>query len=551
MGNEKEKRQAPLQATLYGFPVYYRIENRAGKETLILSYRSMDSGKIEYEASPVRVRGWNEMTKGCFSAEPKNALMLEALLEKTKAVSRFCVGFVGIGSAAEAVKNEDREEEIQKMLNLRREHRKSQFLPLGILLLADWDEYLEFNQAKKSLKKATTQDRIRALKRLQHHEAYTPWPKVTPEKCSSWLALLSEHEVKSTVRLLQHLFATQKMLDSDIDDPWAGYFPVDEQKPPSQSALVAQHNERISLTDGQCAEIFRCCEEHCLSGKVDSTEFAVLLLMTAPISPEELCALEYRDFCYLRDYRSRLVLKISNKYVKQGGEQNFHLREIENEYQKRTIPMARLTAAYCETLLKKANVPSLLRDPDILKGMYVFSAVNKSRRAWPSNLENQISRYMAPWLPKSIAKSKGKKRKPITALRLLQNTALYHMSSIGYEAEEIRRMQGKAPNLVSAKSYQDFVNEAELNKLGSMTDRWIQRAYPFPPDAYQPVFGEKKIKLLLPEVVSGQSEATIKIPITPTEQDKIPAQGVAIRLSALAGLSGTISHIFEDQGGTQ
>ena len=35
------------------------------------------------------------------------------------------------------------------------------------------------------------------------------------------------------------------------------------------------------------------------------------------------------------------------------------------------------------------------------------------------------------------------------------------------------------------------------------------------------------------------------------EQDKIPAQGVAIRLSALAGLSGTISHTFDDQGGTQ
>ena len=108
-------------------------------------------------------------------------------------------------------------------------------------------------------------------------------------------------------------------------------------------------------------------------------------------------------------------------------------------------------------------------------------------------------------------------------------------------------MQGKAPNLVSAKSYQDFANEAELNKLGSLTDCWIQRAYHFPPNVYQAFFGEKKIKLLLPETVSGQSEATLRISIPPMEQDKIPAQGVAIRLSALAGLSGTISHIFDDQ----
>ena len=135
MGNEKEKLKAPLPATLYGFPVYYRIEMRAGKETLILSYRSEDTGKIEYEASPVRVQGWDAMTEGCFSAEPKNALMFEALLDKTQAVSRFCVGFVGIGSAAEAVKNEECEKEIQKLLELRREHRKNQFLPLGILLL--------------------------------------------------------------------------------------------------------------------------------------------------------------------------------------------------------------------------------------------------------------------------------------------------------------------------------------------------------------------------------------------------------------------------------
>ena len=55
MGNEKEKLKAPLPATLYGFPVYYRIEMRAGKETLILSYRSEDTGKIEYEASRSRL----------------------------------------------------------------------------------------------------------------------------------------------------------------------------------------------------------------------------------------------------------------------------------------------------------------------------------------------------------------------------------------------------------------------------------------------------------------------------------------------------------------
>lgn len=552
MGNEKEKLKAPLPATLYGFPVYYRIEMRAGKETLILSYRSEDTGKIEYEASPVRVQGWDAMTEGCFSAEPKNALMFEALLDKTQAVSRFCVGFVGIGSAAEAVKNEECEKEIQKLLELRREHRKNQFLPLGILLLADWKEYLEFSPTKMPPKEATKQDRIRALERLQRHEAYTLWPKVTPEKCSSWLALLSEHEAKSTVRLIQYLFTIQKMLDPDIDDPWAKYLPVDGRKPPSQRALVAQHNERISLTDGQCAEIFKRCEEHYLNGKVNSTEFAVLLLMTAPISLEELCALTYQDFCYLRDYRSRLTLKISNEYAERGSEQNFHLRKIENKYQKRTIPMARLIAAYYEALLRKANIPSLSRDPDVLKGMYVFSAVNKDRRATPLYLENQISRYMAPWIPKSIAKSnESKTRKPITTLRLLQNTALYHMSSIGYEAEEIRRMQGMAPKLVSAKSYQDFVNEAELNKLGSLTDCWIQRVYHFPPNVYQAFFGEKKIKLLLPEAASGQSEAMIKISIPPMEQDKIPAQGVAIRLSALAGLSGTISHTFDDQGGTQ
>ena len=112
--------------------------------------------------------------------------------------------------------------------------------------------------------------------------------------------------------------------------------------------------------------------------------------MTAPISLEELCALTYQDFCYLRDYRSRLTLKISNEYAERGSEQNFHLRKIENKYQKRTIPMARLIAAYYEALLRKANIPSLSRDPDVLKGMYVFSAVNKDRRATPLYLATKI-----------------------------------------------------------------------------------------------------------------------------------------------------------------
>lgn len=527
-------------ASLYGLRLFYRIENRGNDETLILSTRNERKSKVDYEAPPIRVKDWQKTTKNCFSAAPNSHLMLEALPKETHIVERFCVGFAGIDSAE---KSKASDEEIQKLKEKRRERRSDLILPLGILLYADKKKYLDGCGANGlPPNRDTVNDRRRAIDLLLRHEGYTIWPRVTPAKCAGWLDALSEHDRGAVSRLMKTIFAYQVSLIDGLEDPWEDYSPKQGDKKPNQNFLNSRHNERISLTDGQCAEIFKKCDMNRRAGKASITEFAVLLLMTVSISVEELCALTYGDLVYLRDFGSRMVVRIINEYAKDDGEKKNHLRRVGNKYKERFIPLTYLAAKYFEALKEKEEKRLSEGNSGSIEDKADFCAEKRERRLRPEKLAGDVLQYMMPWMPESITGAKSKKFRAQDAVKLLQKTAEQHMERNGYEEEEIRRMKGLAPLLVSAKSYMDFVNEPELNKLGAMMDCWVRRAYPCAEYVRPLNKASKRTKLLMSDRPDSQTYAVIRVSVPPMERDQIPKQGVTIRLSAQAGISGSVKY---------
>lgn len=107
----------------------------------------------------------------------------------------------------------------------------------------------------------------------------------------------------------------------------------------------------------------------------------------------------------------------------------------------------------------------------------------------------------------------------------------------------MRLMKGQRPQLVSGRHYYDRNNEAALNKIGALMDRWLGRMY-------QRDAAQQKSKSVLSAKDSSiewvaeerdcrtQVVATITIP--PVERDQIPQGGIELELSALHGMTGTI-----------
>lgn len=538
----KEKRHSAQEASLFGFPVCFRIENRNGHETLILSYRDK-AGKIKFESTPVRVNNWSEMTEKCWMPEPEKKLMLEALIGKTKAIEKFCVDALGIDAGPDAARR--KKQQVAEALKERQDFRKNEKLPLGVLLLADREKYFEYSEDENTPPSPqTVEEREKAVEQLLRHEGYQKWKEVTPQSCAKWLNRLSVHDQKAVARAMRRLFAVQKMLIPDLEDLWSKWSPVTEKKKKSHKALVKDQIEICSLTDGQCSEIVEACMKHCRSGKATIDEFAVLLLMTTIIKTAELCALYYADFTYLKDYRKRLVMRLSQDYTRQRKKKNYKLRSFANKYKTRFTPLAHLVAEYYEALRSRAR-SYLDEGEELPEKLPVFGGTNKMRHLSPKDLEKRISTYMEPWMPQKISTTQGVKA--IGAVELLQNTAEQHMRFIGYEDEEIRRMKGLAPLLTSAKSYQDFVNEAELNKLGSMTDLWLSNACSFRLESGESGKMKGKETKLYPDKTGGKTFATIQIEIQPMESGMIAQQETVLHISALHGFSGTITHLKNDK----
>lgn len=500
------KYNIPMEIPYYDFPITYRIEQRDGHPTIILSYRQ--SGKIVYEHPPRRIKDM-----------PTDRLP-DKILEK------FFRSLLSL-----ELPTEQRE----RGLLLR---RSLVTLPLAVLFAAD--SYALFYNPDLGRKKSSIEDDKRAIALLLQHEGKTPWREVTPSRCSRWMygRNLSDHMRISIKRVMRSLFLRQAEEGIVEEIPWCNYDPNAASRPKQNfRSLIRTNVDPTALTDGQCQVLLTPIDNAIQKRNVSGIDIALLLRLTLALPLEEICALNIGDFCYLRDYPNRLTVSITHQVTCADSQSSYRIRPLTDPYKIRKLPLASCVRdavnTYRSRKVASTSVSSLPLVPN---------KSNNQRHMRPDTLQKELEKRFAS-LPRQEITAKPNKHPSLH--ELLNRTAPKELPKSGFETEELNFILGKPPKLVSAKSYADYLNEAELNKLGGLQDRWLRRLWPEKPntDATELIrrLSGKNSMLRYVSSQRAHTQATIQITIPPIDPEVLPAEGIVLELGACYGCSGIVS----------
>lgn len=426
---------------------------------------------------------------------------------------------------------------------IHKQRRLTPSLPAAILLLADRNQLLGITKGAQM----TVSDKERMFRLLLGHIGHIPWTQVTVSSCMNWLPKLSAHDQRGCVRIMRRFLLGQIALGASIEEQkrgWDEYVVLDEPKANRDRAILEQNEQQV-LTDMQCRKLIQACLAQ-LETKDGDPELgiAVLLRLTLMLEPEELCALTFRDFTYLENFPHRLVVHISKSHEREKGKNNFHTRAFTDPYAHRTLPLPVLLERYYAELAERARQRAGQQDTQNLP--LISLPENRKRKRSPEQLRRDMEAFLEPWTPKRVAT--GRQLRLPTVMRLVKNTALQRMRTGGFEDEEIRRMQGKAPQSVSARHYNDFQNEEELNKLGALLDRYLNRYHQKEIATFQT---EAHDFVWHPPESNNKVRVRLTFTIQPHNPEELPKQLPEIQLGALRGLTGQIRWQTNEHGGTR
>lgn len=500
----------PIQDHFYGFSLYYRIENRQKAKAIVISHRIEDGNKprINYECKPIERQSIQRMIA---EFELAGQGLLEAL--PPEIMTQCMNDFIGLGSE-----------------DSRKRRRSIPNLTFGVLLAADKEKLIyETGEVRD---KATIDDEERILKILLEKVGPVCWSDVTPELCVDWLARQSEHDQKAVKRLMlrfQRLQLQAGLLDKLS---WEDYKPgTITRKRKSSRSLIQNNIEPAMLTTGQCSYVINTIFDHVNEGTVSEVDMAILLKLTLCLDEEYISALNLSDFQALDDYKNRYVVAIT--HVEEKSNKNYIRREISDPYERRLLPIPSLVAECYRALLKKRKVTDLCVP-------LIPSRQNALRRMSPADLKKEERRFLDALQIVQITDAPKIKR--MHAVDLLAVTGERELLKCGIEEEELRLMKGQRPQLVSGRHYYDRNNEAALNKIGALMDRWVGRIY-------QQGVTQKSNSVLskkgssvewIAEELDCRTQVFATITIPPVQRDKIPPGGIELELSTLHGMTGTI-----------
>lgn len=516
------------KTTYYGFPVFYRIEHRADGDVFVFSYRQKNAGqlRLEYEHPPRRVPMLERLLKKAesagdwFGGDEKN--LLEQLPEDV--MDEFFYKFLDI--------SDERTREVGI------ERRKSiPELTLGAIIAADRERLIpkKSETTGRTRSRDSIEDDIRMLGRLCQREGGTTWRDVTVQRCSVWLSKESVHMQKSCGRMMKRLllpFFEMRIIDDLLG--WENYDPETRgNHKPQYKGLVRSNILPNMLSYGQCRELLGRFVSPAGPENVSGVDMALLLKLTLGLDLEEICAMNIESFAYLNDFPERLTVRITHLFCKSPEGANYRIREIEDPYQRRILPLSRL-ATQCYTAIvgrRKLTGATPL----------VPSKKNSRRHMTPEDLEKELNERASVLFAKGTFSVEGVRVPTVTAI--LDNTAIGELRKASIEDEELRFIRGKRPLIVSAVSYADFLNEAELNKLGALQDRWLNRVMSAKVSEEQNTDLNKKGAIIRWTTPSQGSRTQIvfKIDFSERNMEEISKEGITLELHALHGFSGTIS----------
>lgn len=523
----------PIQSSYYGVPVYFRVEHRKDGNVIVFSFRSVLDGKLvtEYEHPPRRIPA------------------LEALLADSEDPAVTPEILDGL-SILEQLPGKTMEELFQCFLsttgspgvrNLGVNRRKMmQDLTLGALLAAD-KEFLLYGETgggkgrTKEKKQSSIDDDARAIRLLCQREGGTRWRDVTPDHCAAWLQKETGHMRTSCSRIMRKLLLPHlemRAIKSLLG--WESYDPVGAKRPvPNYKSQILGNLLPTMLTYGHCRRLLQGIMGESGPERVTGIDMALLLNLVLGLSEEALCALDLDDFCYLNDFASRMTVNISKWFERHGGRTNYRLCPILDIYERRKLPLPHL-AEQCFQVMRK-------RRKDTGSLPLVPSRANSRRRMAPDDLKKEFNKRLRTL---GLNYNVGSERIKTPDLRkLLSATAERELRKSGCEEEELRFIFGKQPLIVSAKSYADFMNEAELNKLGALMDRWLNRVVPMcQSGTVLPRFsGKGATAQWSAGAPESRTQVSIRIPFGPKDPEEIPEEGITLEVSALHGFSGSIT----------
>lgn len=431
-------RHPPIRAPYYGTPLYYRIENRAGTKTLIVSYRDerMLRPKLVCEMPPI---GGRKLQPYIDADTPKDELLMTLPIQ---IMSDILHPWIGLGSKDGPA------------------HRKTApDLTLGILLVADHSLLLNYTGNLRTASSIKDDERI--INTLLTRFGTLPWRSVTPETCAEWLSRQSLRRKKDVKRLMSHFEELQLQAGLIDHTTWEHYQPQEtSRKQPSHKSYVKNQVEPNKLTQGQCSTILAPIREKINNHTADGIDMAIILSLSCGLDLEYITALDLSDFSFLRDYRSRLTVNITRQHEK--AQKNYLLREIENPYARRKLPLP-IISADCYRVITASiadlHTP-LVPDPR-----------NRKHRLTPHQLRQVMTERLSTVRLIPVTDTPGVKLP--SAIDALSATAFRGLLQCGLEIEELRMLRGQPPQLVSAKHYYDRTNESAINKIGAIQDRWF------------------------------------------------------------------------------
>lgn len=445
-----------IQSSYYGFPVFYRIEKRQ-KNTLVLSYR--DPNKNIFELGPHRIDS-PQVTAGQSFVEALPASVIAEFFERLL--------WTGQDMRWKIPKKFRNPKKRLEYLGDCLERRRSLKLPLAVLFAAD--TWVLFQDPKLHKGTDMIEDDLRAIKRLITHEGTVFWADVTPSMCGHWLSRQSNHMRVAIRRVMIQLFKFQRDNGSSIEDnllKWIQYTPTSDHEKPTRQSLIRTQISPTMLTDGQCSQILTSIEHLIAENQVSSIDMALLLHLTLAIPLKEICALNMGDFEYLREFPERLTVNITHELQKRKENYTRVAISDSNPYRIRKLPLARFLqevfTSYTESQSKIGGTPDVPLIPN---------RANRKRYMRPDDLEKILKQRLSKPSQQGSLSSLKETSNPFNLLG--ESTTSRMLRHHGVEEEELRFLLGKRPLLVSAKSYADYLNEVELNKLGAIQDRWLE-----------------------------------------------------------------------------
>lgn len=331
------------------------------------------------------------------------------------------------------------------------------YMPLAVIAACDTDAIVHMNRWSEAY---ATEIR-KAMDFLVEQYGRFRIEELKPLDISQALLRIPERKASNVIRAIHNLVLYENATGFHFDNPWDDYLKVYRQNRKTARKSGRRNTEINCLSD---YEFFRTIKDVLLkfSRTKDVMWFAFLIYMTTPLSLEEICALTYRDFEFLQEYKNCLVVNVSQEYIKKEKNKRYSISPFESPYRKRIYPMPALVREAFQQLETKDSSRPLIHHPQ-----------NTARYCSPSTLRKYIC-------DKIIVKRGGlvsacsSLTENISKLDVIvKETVQSGLMRCGFEDDELSYMYGKKPGSTSGFYYCDFGAEGELNRLSLLQDRWL------------------------------------------------------------------------------